>query len=106
MVIFANPNIIVSVMVQTPIIILSYLVVINLIAFVLYGIDKKRAIRNEHRIREGALLWIARLGGAIGSWLGIKIFRHKTKHTKFRIVVPLWMIIWIVAIVFAVIKIG
>ena len=87
-----------SVMVQIQIIILSYLVVINLIAFVLYGIDKKRAIRNEHRIRESVLLWIARLGGAIGSWLGIKIFRHKTKHTKFRVIVPLWMIIWVMFI--------
>ena len=91
--------VIVSVMVQIQIIILSYLVVINLIAFILYGIDKKRAIRNEHRIRESVLLWIARLGGAIGSWLGIKIFRHKTKHTKFRVIVPLWMIIWIIVVV-------
>ena len=95
-----------SVMVQIQIIILSYLVVINLIAFVLYGIDKKRAIRNEHRIRESVLLWIARLGGAIGSWLGIKIFRHKTKHTKFRIVVPLWIVIWVVVIVLAALKWG
>ena len=104
MVIFANPNVIVSVMAQIQIIIISYLVVINLIAFILYGIDKKRAIRNEHRIRESVLLWIARLGGAIGSWLGIKIFRHKTKHTKFRIVVPLWIVIWVVVIVFLIIK--
>jgi uncharacterized membrane protein YsdA (DUF1294 family) len=91
-------------MAQTSIIILSYLVVINLIAFVLYGIDKKRAIRNEHRIRESALLWIARLGGAIGSWLGIKTFHHKTKHTKFRVIVPLWMIIWVAVIVLVIIK--
>ena len=81
-------------MVQIHIIILSYLVVINLIAFVLYGIDKKRAIKNEFRIRESVLLWTARLGGAIGSWLGIKIFRHKTKHTKFRVIVPLWFFVW------------
>lgn len=106
MVIFANPIVIVSVMVQTPIIILSYLVVINLIAFVLYGIDKKRAIRNELRIRESVLLWIARLGGAIGSWLGIKSFHHKTKHTKFRVIVPLWIVIWVVVIVLAVMKLG
>ena len=91
-------------MAQIQIIIISYLLVINLIAFVLYGIDKKRAIRNEYRIRESALLWIARLGGGIGSWLGIKLFRHKTRHTKFRIVVPLWMIIWIVVIVLVIIK--
>ena len=107
MVIFANPIVIVSVMVQIQIIILSYLVAINFISFVLYGIDKKRAIRNEHRIRESVLLWITRLGGGIGSWLGIKLFRHKTKHTKFRVIVPLWMIIWIVVIIaLAVIMIG
>lgn len=93
-------------MAQIQIIVLSYIIIINLIAFVLYGIDKKRAIRNEYRTRESVLLWIARLGGAIGSWLGIKLFRHKTKHTKFRIVVPLWIVIWIVAIVLAVIKLG
>ena len=91
---------------QPQIVILSYLLIINLIAFILFGIDKIWAIRNELRIRVSVLLWIARLGGAIGSWLGIKLFRHKTKHTKFRIVVPLWTIIWIVAIVLAVIKIG
>ena len=88
------------------IIVISYLLIINLIAFVLYGIDKKRAIRNEYRIRERTLLWLARLGGGIGSWLGLKLFRHKTKHTKFRIVVPLWIVIWIVAIVLAVIMMG
>lgn len=91
---------------QLLIIAASYLLIINLIAFVLYGIDKKRAIRNEFRIRERTFLWLARLGGGIGSWLGLKLFRHKTKHTKFRIVVPLWMIIWIVAIVLAALKLG
>ena len=91
---------------QLPIIVLSYLLIINLIAFVLYGIDKKRAIRNEYRISESVLLWMARLGGGIGCWLGIKMFRHKTKHTKFRFIVPLWMIIWLVAIVLAALKLG
>lgn len=94
------------VMSQLQIVILSYLLIINLIAFVLYGVDKKRAIRNEFRIRERVLLWMARLGGGIGSWIGLKLFRHKTKHTKFRIVVPPWTLIWIAAVVFAVIKIG
>ena len=76
-----------------------YLLFINVLAFILYGVDKRKAIRNEYRIREGVLLWMARLGGGIGSWLGIKTFRHKTKHTKFRIVVPLWIVIWVAAIV-------
>jgi hypothetical protein len=91
---------------QIQIIVLFHLLIINLIAFILYGIDKKRAIRNEYRIRESVLLWMARLGGAIGSWLGIKLFRHKTKHTKFRIVVPLWVVIWVAAIGFVVIRLG
>lgn len=86
--------------------ILFYLLTINLIAFALYGIDKKRAKRKEFRIPEKALLWMARIGGGIGSWLGIKLFRHKTKHTKFRIVVPFWMLVWMAAIVLAVIKMG
>ena len=91
---------------QIQIIVLSYLLIINLIAFALYGIDKNRAIRNEFRISERVLLWIARLGGAIGSWLGLKLFRHKTKHTKFRFIVPLWIVIWIVAVVLAALKLG
>ncbi len=64
MVIFANPNVIVSVMVQIHIIILSYLVEINLIAFVLYGIDKKRAIRNEfttHDFNMVLRIWRAKI---------------------------------------------
>lgn len=84
----------------------SYLIIVNLIAFVLYRIDKKRALRKEYRISEHLLLWMARLGGGIGCWLGIKMFRHKTKHAKFRIVVPLWMVIWMAAVVFAVMKLG
>lgn len=84
---------------QLHLVILSYLLAVNLVAFVLYGIDKRRAVRNEFRIRERVLLWMARLGGGIGSWLGIKIFHHKTKHTRFRIIVPLWTIIWMAGLV-------
>lgn len=76
-----------------------YFLIINVLAFVLYGVDKRRSVRNEYRIKESVLLWMARLGGGIGSWLGIKTFRHKTKHAKFRIVVPLWIVIWMVGIV-------
>ena len=91
---------------QLSIIAASYLIIINLIAFVLYGVDKKRSIRKDYRISERVLLWMARLGGGIGCWLGIKLFRHKTKHARFRIVVPLWMLIWIAAFAFVVMKLG
>lgn len=46
-----------------------YFLIINVLAFVLYGVDKRRAIRNQYRIRESVLLWMARLGGGVGSWL-------------------------------------
>lgn len=77
----------------------SYLLIINLIAFALYGIDKRRGIKHQFRIPEKTLLGMARIGGGIGSWLGIKVFHHKTKHTRFRIVVPLWVVLWTIAVV-------
>ena len=80
----------------------AYLLLVNLLALVMYGIDKKRAMQKRFRIPERTLLWMARLGGGIGSWLGIKLFRHKTKHTQFRILVPLWILIWVVGILIAV----
>ena len=83
------------------IIIAFYLLIVNFIAFALYGIDKRKAKKHKFRIPEKTLLWMARLGGGIGCWLGIKFFHHKTMHTRFRIIVPLWTIIWIVALVFA-----
>ena len=82
-------------------IIAFYLLVINLIAFALYGIDKRRAKKHQFRIPEKTLLWMARIGGGVGSWLGIKVFHHKTKHARFRIAVPLWTILWMVALILA-----
>ena len=59
------------------------LVLISLVAFLIYGIDKKRARRNEWRIREAVLLGFGFFGGAIGALLGMKAFRHKTRHWYF-----------------------
>lgn len=87
---------------KSSIIIAAYLLLVNLLAFVMYGIDKKRAMQKRFRIPERTLLWMARLGGGVGSWLGIKLFRHKTKHTRFRILVPLWTLVWLAGIVLAV----
>ncbi len=60
--------------------ILIYFIVINSIAFFSMYIDKKRAIRNEWRIKEATLMSIAVIGGSIGSIIGMYSFRHKTKH--------------------------
>ncbi|HDK5738913.1 TPA: DUF1294 domain-containing protein, partial [Clostridioides difficile] len=62
--------------------ILIYFIVINSIAFFSMYIDKKRAIRNEWRIKEATLMSIAVIGGSIGSIIGMYSFRHKTKHIK------------------------
>lgn len=73
---------------------------LNLLGFVLYGIDKAKSKRNgSRRIPERMLLWVARLGGGVGCWLGMMLFRHKTKHTRFMILVPLWTIVWVVGMV-------
>ncbi len=75
--------------------ILLILVVVNLFAFVLYGIDKAKAKRGAWRIPEATLLLAAFLGGSLGALLGMELFRHKTKHAKFKILVPLFSILHI-----------
>ncbi|GGA86489.1 DUF1294 domain-containing protein [Ornithinibacillus halotolerans] len=68
----------------------------NLLGFVLMGVDKKKARNNEWRIPERTLWGVALLGGAIGAFLGMRVFRHKTKHTSFRIGLPLIIVVHIV----------
>lgn len=72
-----------------------YLIVINIITFALYGIDKKRAIRSAWRISEKTLLGMAFVGGSVGALLGMMVFHHKTKHLKFRILVPFFLVLHI-----------
>ncbi len=62
---------------------------INLLAFALYGLDKRYAKKGQWRISERNLLVIAALYGALGAFLGMQVFRHKTKHAKFTVTVPL-----------------
>lgn len=84
---------------ELPVIIGCYLLIVNILAFVLYGIDKRKAKKKRFRIPERTLLWMARIGGGIGSWMGIMSFHHKTKHTKFKVVVPLWTVIWLIVLI-------
>ena len=76
-------------------ILVYYLILINLVAFILYGADKAYAKKGARRIPERNLLLWAWLGGSIGAFLGMQIFRHKTKKAKFA-VVPVLMVIEIV----------
>ena len=77
-----------------------YLLLINLIGFILMFIDKRRAIKHKWRISEAALISICAIGGSIGGYLGMQIFRHKTKHAKFYIGVPTILIIQFILAIF------
>ena len=74
-------------------ILLYYLIGINILTFLFYGIDKWRAKRNKWRIPESTLIWLAIVGGSIGALLGMYLFRHKTKHKKFAIGLPVILVL-------------
>ena len=74
----------------------SYLIIINIFLFILYGIDKLLAIKHKERISEFALLLISLCGGSIGGILGMITFHHKTKKMKFWILNILFTILWII----------
>ena len=72
--------------------ILYYLIGINAISFVVYGIDKLKAKKGKWRITESTLLLLAIIYGSIGAWFGIKVWHHKTLHKKFKYGIPLIVI--------------
>lgn len=63
------------------------------VAFLLFGIDKRNAKRRTRRIPETVLLGVALLGGSLGALLGMQVFRHKTRHLKFLIGIPVCLIL-------------
>lgn len=79
--------------------ILIFIFLANIISLTLFYIDKKRARNHKSRISEKTLLTSAFLLGGIGAWFGMNQFRHKTKHTVFKISVPLAAVITLGALV-------
>jgi len=77
-------------------ILISYYFVINLIGFSLMGLDKRRARYDNWRIQEKTLWTLAWGGAALGNWLGMSYFRHKTKHKSFTIGTPIIMVLHII----------
>ena len=75
-----------------------YLLVVNVLAFLMYGLDKLRAKKDKWRIPEKTLIMVAVIGGSVGAFLGMQTFRHKTKHLKFTIGVPVIFVLQIVAV--------
>ena len=83
-------------------ILLIYLLVINVIGFLLMGIDKLRAKKQVWRVPEKTLFLMAAIGGSIGTNLGMYVFRHKTKHWYFVIGMPLILLAQIALVVWLV----
>ena len=79
---------------------LYYLIVINVVTFLVYGIDKWKAKQGSWRISEATLLILAVIGGSIGALLGMKVWRHKTMHKKFKYGLPLILLVQIALINF------
>ena len=70
-----------------------YLIGINILTFLIFGADKWKAKRDKWRIPEDTLIWLAIVGGSVGALLGMYLFRHKTKHRKFQIGIPVILLV-------------
>jgi len=70
----------------------------NIVTFALYGADKQKARKNKRRISEATLILCAFIMGGAGALLGMSVFRHKTKHLKFKLLVPIAFILNIVIV--------
>ncbi|MGE7624210.1 DUF1294 domain-containing protein [Viridibacillus sp. NPDC096237] len=81
-------------------IILYWILLMSAIGLILMGYDKRKAINHEWRIRERTLWLVALFGGGIGSYIGMRIFRHKTQHTSFAFGLPA------IAVIYAVISLA
>ncbi len=83
--------------------VLLYLIIVNAAAFLLMLADKLKAKRGAWRIPEATLMGIAAIGGSVGALAGMYLFRHKTKHIKFTLGIPVILIgqialvIWLTA---------
>ncbi len=72
-----------------------YFVGINILAFIVYGIDKYNAVHKHYRVSEYSLFILSIFGGSIGSLLGMRVFHHKTRKILFWIINIISLIIWI-----------
>lgn len=84
--------------------ILIYLVIINILGFLIMFVDKRKAQKGKWRIPEKTLFIVAFIGGSIGTIAGMYIFRHKTQKLKFTLGFPAILIIQIIIAVYIIIK--
>lgn len=84
--------------------IIFYVLITNLMTFIIYGNDKERSKSHTWRIPEYTLLMLAVLGGCYGAALGMKAFHHKTRKPVFRIIVPLFACVWTILYTYIIVK--
>lgn len=77
-----------------------YVLIINIVTFLIFGLDKQKARRRKWRISEKSLFLLAILGGSIGAETGMRYFHHKTKHARFVFGIPLILAVQIVLFLF------
>ena len=70
-----------------------YMLFMNVFTFILYRIDKKRAVARQWRIPEVVLLGMSLLGGCVGAFLAMRVFHHKTRHARFAMGVPIMILL-------------
>ena len=92
-------DILADVFTKAPVVFTGYFVLINLVAFVMYYADKRKAVNHKWRIPEATLILFGFMGGSFGAFAAMQVFRHKTKHAKFVILIPLFMLLHTVLIV-------
>ena len=80
-------------------IIAAYLIIVNLVGFLMMGIDKRKAIKGAFRIPEATLFIVALIGGSIGSIAGMYTFRHKTRHFSFVYGMPAILILQVILVI-------
>ncbi|MBE4908221.1 DUF1294 domain-containing protein [Bacillus luteolus] len=81
-------------------------IILNFYGYILMNVDKKRAIKNEWRVSEKKLWVISLLGGALGVTIGMKHFRHKTKHFSFKYFLPILSFLTLALYVFIIINLA
>lgn len=80
-------------------ILVIYLIIVNAVGFLLMLSDKQKAKKGAWRIPEATLMGVAAIGGSLGAFAGMRLFRHKTKHPKFFIGIPVILVLQVAAAV-------
>ena len=77
-----------------------YYIIINMLTFIAFAVDKWKAVHGKWRIREFTLIGLSIIGGAAGGLAGMYIFRHKTKKSYFKFGIPIILIVQIIGIIY------